>query len=296
MPIFTRLLDFKNGFLTRLRNKRRHPRHRVGTGFALKASLNLSGSGKVNPGKAPARGSGVNWGGGVCDISAGGLSIILSPAATTVRGESSVLHLTLDKHEIVIPCTVAHFRLYSSHALCGVQLEFDDFKPQKAYLQIVEAVKLGSSFEPMGPGRKQAGFVSRSWHSTQKTHLTEWRPANALVVDHFELSFGDYKVTGWKARPGLEVHHRKGGEKSVAPAVETEVRAMYRWIVGNLPKNVPADLRELMSRSAGTPFAAPAPAAKQAPGAPKALSSMDVTTPPSAWQAPKTGAEVNTGA
>ena len=296
VPIFTRILDFKRVFLTRLRNKRRHPRHRVGAGFALKASLNLSGSGKLNPDKAAVRGSGVNWGGAVGDISASGLNIILSPAATTARGEPSVLRLTLEKHEIVIPCTIAHFRVNSSHALCGVHLEFDDFKPQKAYLQIVEAVKLGSSFEATGPGRKQAGFVSRSWHSVQKAHLTDWREADSLALDHFELSFGEYKVLGWKARPGLEVCHRKDAAKSVPPAVEAEVRQMYSWIVGNLPKNVPADLRTLMSRSGGTPFAAPAPSAKLAPGKPAALTSTVVTTPPSAWQAPKAGAEVNTGA
>lgn len=296
MPIFTRILDFKNVFLTRLRNKRRHPRHRVGAGFALKASLNLSGSGKVNPDKAPVRGSGVNWGGAVGDISASGLSIILSPAATTARGEASVLRLTVEKHEIVIPCTVAHFRVSNSHALCGVHLEFDDFKPQKSYLQVVEAVKLGSSFEPTGPGRKQAGFVSRSWHSVQKAHLSEWRTTDTLTLDHFELSFGEHKVLGWKARPGLEVQHRKDGEKSVAPAVEAEVRQMYRWIVGNLPKNVPADLRALMSRSGGTPFAAPAPAVRQAPSIPRALTSTVASMSPAAWQAPKAGAEVDTGA
>ena len=296
MPIFTRILDFKRVFLTRLRNQRRHPRHRVGAGFALKASLSLSGSGKINPDKAPVRGSGVNWGGAVGDISAGGLSIILSPAATTARGEPSVLRLTLEKHEIVIPCNVAHFRVYNSHALCGVQLEFDDFKPQKAYLQIFEAVKLGSSFEPTGPGRKQAGFVSRSWHSVQKTHLTEWREADTNALDHFELSFGEHKVLGWKSRPGLEVQSRRGGAKSVPPAVEAEVRQMSRWIVGNLPKNVPADLRELLARSGGTPFAAPAPAAGQAPGAPRMATSTVVTAPPSAWQAPKVGARADTSA
>lgn len=155
-------------------------------------------------------------------------------------------------------------------------------------------MKLGSSFEPTGPGRKQAGFVSRSWHSAQKTLLTEWRDAGTNALDHFELSFGEHKVLGWKARLGLEVQHRKGGEKSVAPKVQDEVRQMYRWMAGNLPKNVPADLRELMSRSSGTPFAAPAPAAKPAPGLPRASTSAGVTTPPSAWQAPKVGSETDT--
>ena len=285
MPIFTRILDFKQVFLTRLRNKRRHPRYRVGAGFALKASLSLSGTGKSSPGKASGRAGGVNWGGSVGDISANGLSIILSPASTTARGETSVLRLTVDKHEISIPCTVAHFRLFSSHALCGVQLEFNDFKSQKAFLQIVEAVKLGSSFEPAGPGRKESGFDSKSWHSVQKTHLTEWRPSNALILDHFELCFGDYKVLGWRARPGLEVHHRKSGEKALAPAVEAEVREMYRWIVGNLPKNVPGDLRELMSRSSGTPFAAPAPA----PGATRTAVSSTGSGSPTAWRTPQEG-------
>src|SRR5258706_289088 len=101
VPLFSRILDFKRQVLARLRNKRAHPRHRVGADFPLKASLGLVGSEKFNADQASVRGRGLHWSGRVGDISANGLNILLSPAATTARGEATILRLTLEDQEIV---------------------------------------------------------------------------------------------------------------------------------------------------------------------------------------------------
>lgn len=291
VPIFTRILDFKRDFLARLRNKRSHPRHRVGAGFPLKASLNLVGDESFNAKRTPLRGTGLNWSGRVGDISANGLNLILPPATATARGEPSVLKLTLENYVLEIPCTVAHFRVYSSHSLCGVRLAFADFKTQKAYLQLVEAVSMGASFAPAGPGRTQPGFVRRSWRSANKALLTDWRDAGSRALDHFELTLGEHSVQGQSSRPGLEVHPRGDNAKSVSPAVEGEVRQLFRWVVGNLPKNVPADLREFMTRIGSNPPSA-SPAAWGAPGSTRPSTAPTGSVPPSAWQAPKPKAPV----
>ncbi|MES1167583.1 MAG: PilZ domain-containing protein [Oleiharenicola lentus] len=286
VPIFTRILDFKRDFLARLRNKRSHPRHRVGAGFPLKASLNLVGEESYNAKRTPVRGTGLAWSGRVGDISANGLNLILPPAAATARGEPSVLKLTLENHALEIPCTVAHFRVHgSSHALCGIRLAFDDFKTQKAYLQLVEAVSMGASFAPAGPGRSQPGFVRRSWRSVNKALLTDWRDAGSRALDHFELTLGEHSVQGQSSRPGIEVHHRGNNAKSVSPAVEGEVRQLFRWVVGNLPKNVPADLREFMTRIGSSVPSAP-PSAWGAPGGARPPIAPAGSAPPSAWEAP----------
>ncbi len=289
VPFFTRILDFKRDFLARLRNKRSHPRHRVGVGFPLKAVVNLVGDeSRVPKGKA-VRGAGCDWRGRVGDISAGGLNLILPAAAAAARGEPSTLKLTLENHELVIPCTVAHFRVYSSHVLCGLRLQFDDFKTEKAYHQLVAAVSMGASFAPAGSGRRQPGFVRRNWRSANKALLTDWREADSRALDHFELTLGEHSVQGQSTRPGLEVHLRTDSAKSVPPAVEGEVRQLFRWVVGNLPKNVPADLRELMTRVAGN-APPPAPATWRAPVAVRASTTLAVSAPPSTWQPPNPGA------
>ncbi len=291
VPIFTRILDIKRAVLARLRDKRRQPRHRVGAGFPLKASLNLIGSTAPELGQEPARGNGLDWSGVVGDISGNGLSILLSPAATTGRGETTILRLVLENHEIVIPCTVAHFRVYNSHAYCGVELEFDDFKAQKDYLQLVEAVKLGSSFVPAGAAHAEGTLVTKSWRSVGPALLTEWRDANTRTLDRFELNLGDHTVQGWKCRLGLEVHPSKHQTKSVSADTEGEVSQLFRWVVGNLPKHIPSDLRKLMSCSGGSPLPPPGPAAvATAKMAAVASSSTVIKVPASVWRAPKPAA------
>ncbi len=284
--MFTRILDFNRDFLARLRNKRSHPRYRVGATFPLKAMVNLTGDDTPMREDGAIRKPGCDWGGPVGDIASNGLNIIMPTAATTVRGESSVLRLTLENHELVIPCRVAHFRVYPGYSLCGLRLQFDDFKVQKAYQQLVGAVSMGASFAPAGAGRGQSGFVRRTWRSVNKTLLTDWREADGRALDHFELTLGEHSVQGQNSRSGLEVHPRGDNAKSVPPAVEGEVRQLFRWVVGNLPKNVPADLREFMTRFAGSPLSS-APATWRAPVRASAPTRLAVAQPPSAWQPPK---------
>jgi len=285
MPIFTRILDLKRTFLARLRNKRSHPRHRVGTSFPLRASLVLVGSAKVSAEEAAARG--LRWSGVAGDISSGGLSVLLSPASTTVRGEKSTVQLTLEDRELAIPCTIAHFRVYNSYAVCGLQLKFDDFAVQKAYQQIVEAVATGASFVSTGPARNKGGFLRRSWRSIGKAQLTEWREAGG-TLDHFELVLGEHRVVGRKNQLGLEVQPRGSRTKRLSLKTELEVRQLFRWVSGNLPKGVPSDLRDLMAK-VDRPKAAPG--ALAAP--PPAPAASSTTTPATAgvsapaWEAPK---------
>jgi hypothetical protein len=276
VPIFTRILDFKRDLLARLRNKRSHPRHRVGANFPLKAVITLSGDDSPVPPGGRARGC--DWSGRVGDISNNGLNVMLPLAASAARGEATTLRLTLENHVLEIPATVAHFRVYNTHALCGLRLAFADYKTQKAYHQLVEAVSLGASFAPAGPGRASPGFVRRSWRSKNKALLIDWREADSRALDHFELTLGDHSVQGRRNRLGLEVQHRAETGKAVAPVVEGEVRQLFRWVVGNLPKSVPADLREFMTRIASSPPAPPPPRTAAAPVVP---------TDPSSWLPPK---------
>ncbi|HEX2860749.1 MAG TPA: PilZ domain-containing protein [Lacunisphaera sp.] len=248
MALFTRILNFKQAFLSRLRDKRATPRFNVGAAFPLKATLVLSGD-HAPAKKGAAAGAGLSWSGRVGNMSSNGLSVMLPPAALTTRGEETTLRLSLDEHEIEISCRVAHFRVYSSYSVCGVKLNFDDFKLQKAYHQIIEAVRVGTSFEPAPGSRSSGGLVKQQWRSLSRSSLTEWRNAATRKIERFEITIGDHRLAGHVSPPGVTIAPRSSNSKAPVPAaVATEVRDFFRWVAANLPKSVPADLRDVIAR------------------------------------------------
>lgn len=285
MLFFKRILNFRREALAKLRDKRRSTRYPVGPGFPLKATLNLVGQAKVT-----ARGSGCDWSGRLVNLSTNGLCLQLPPAATTVRGEQTDLRLSLDRNLLQIPCTVAHFRVYSSHALCGVSLEFGDFKIQKAYLQLVEGVSTGASFVPVESTilvRNSAGLVREQFRADNKAMLTAWRESPSRTLDSFELVMGDHCVKGG-TRATLEVSSRKSERAPLSAIVDGEVRQLFQWVVSNLPKAVPADLRGLMERLASNRAAAfPPPGARSTPPIATAAPPRPGAAPSPSWQAPK---------
>lgn len=164
VAFFTRILNFKQAFLSRLRDKRSQSRFTVGASFPLRATIVLSGDNAGS--KKGASGTGLSWSGRAGNISGNGLSVLLPPAALTSRGEETSLRLTLDDHEIDLSCSIAHFRVFATHSLCGVKLNFDDFNVQKAYHQVVEAVRVGTSFEAAAPSTQSSGgLVRQQWRS-----------------------------------------------------------------------------------------------------------------------------------
>jgi hypothetical protein len=260
--LFKRILDFKQATLARLRDKRKSPRYPVGPGFALRGTVNLIGSESAEKLRAAAPGSGRAWGGPLANLSHRGASLLLPPAALTARGERTTLRLVLEQHTVEVPCVVAHFRSTSSHSVCGLALEFGDFTAQKAFLQLHEAVRLGASF---APGKRSAfqrspsGLTLEEYKADRTARLAVWRRADDRQIESFELVIGDHCLRGEADGPALEVYAKKktgrGGKSArsapaygLEPGVTEEVRQLFRWVVPNLTKAVPADVRTFMQR------------------------------------------------
>ena len=292
MLFFKRILNFRRDALAKLRDKRKTVRYPVGPGFPLKATVNLVGRDVLGRTGGP-REAGVDWSGRLANLSTNGVLLQLPPAASSMRDEKSELKLSLENHQVVIPCTVAHFRTSSSNSLCGLALRFGDFTVQKAYLQLAEAVCMGASFvsiEPTGLMRNPPGLAGEYFRADNKALLTAWRRTKSGELDSYELVVGEHCVRGETASTSLQVYARpKGGNRekaALAPAVDDEVRRLFRWVLPNLSKAVPADLRDLMERGGKVPTNPPAPAVLAAPPPAPGRAS----TPPSAsaqWQAPK---------
>lgn len=260
---FKQLMDFKESALARLRDKRRARRYAVGLEFPLKGTVNLIGSDNAGRAKASAAGSGRDWAGRLMNLSSLGASLQLPPAALTVRGEKTILTVSVEEHVLEIPAVVAHFRVYSSHAVCGLSLQFADLRAQKPYLQLVEAVAVGGSFLPVKASRCRRNsptHLVEQYVADNKARLTVWREGPvARVIDSFELVMGDHCIRGQAKDELIEVYSRKKGSQSARTALSApsyalstgeneEPRQLFRWVVPNLPKAVPGDLRGFLQR------------------------------------------------
>ena len=251
--LFKRILDFPRSTLARLRNKRRAERYTVAPGFPLKAVVNLLGKDQPAGGQAP-RGSGLDWGGVVLDLSGTGLRLGLPPAAATFRGEQSVLTLTLDEFQLRLPCTVAHFRVQSAGSLCGLSLEFENDTQRKGYQQLLEAVVMGAGFVAAKAPKAPAGLQAERYRSEGQAVLTVWRGAAEGRVHCFELAVGGMAVRSDPTRSTLEVFSVEQDNATVVTGPKTqEVLRLFRIVAANLPKTLPADLRQSMQTLAKPP-------------------------------------------
>lgn len=248
MALFSRILDFKKAFLSRLRDKRASPRYNVGAAFPLKASLLLTGD--VRPAKkgaAAGSASGLSWSGRIGNLSSNGLSVFLPPAAHTARGEETIVRLTIEGHEIEIPCEVAHFRVLSTHSICGVKLNFGDYAVQKDFHQLLEAVRIGTSFEIVRPAKSSGDLLCQQWRSLNRSSLTEWRNPDTRKIVRFELSVGEHRLAGQASPRGINITPRSSASRAPIPvSTAVEVRDFMRWVSANFPKAVPADLRDVI--------------------------------------------------
>jgi hypothetical protein len=239
MPFFKRILDFKQAALARLRNKRKAERYPVGGDFPLKGTLGLRGQASAS----------CDWAGSPANLSANGASLLLPPAAITTRGEKTSLRLAIDQFALQVPCVVTHFRVLSTHAVCGLALEFPDFTARKAYTQVLEAVRIGGSFAPAknsALARCPAGLSLEQYRADSNARLSVWRQAATRKIDSFELMLGDHCLRGEADGPTLEVKGRQDGEGNVATDVTGEVRQLARWVILNMNKEVPADVRAFL--------------------------------------------------
>jgi hypothetical protein len=254
--LFKRLFDFPRATFARLRNKRRTERHPVAAGFPLKAVVSLLGTDDPAARKRAVAGSGRDWGGIVADLSGEGLSLRLPPAATTGRGEKSVLVLALDDFELRIPCTVSHFRVRSAESLAGLSLQFENDTQRKGYLQLLEAVVLGSGFAFDKSPKDPSGLHCDRYRSGGKRAvLTVWREGDESGrLYGFELTVGDHCVRGDLSRSTLQACASDEARTALpAGPLNREIIRLYRIIAANLPRELPADLRQQMQSIARPP-------------------------------------------
>lgn len=243
--LFKKILNFKG--VMGAGDKRGTTRYPVGTKYPLKAKVTLVGrDGEGNVLKADDVRA-MDWGGQLVNMSSGGVSMRLHPAAMGERGENCRLKLELDHRLFEIDGTVAHFWSGPQHATIGIALIFPDSHTQKAFRQLVEPVAVGAGLEPVGRVKQDVeGLVKEQYAGEDQTVLSVWRGTGGKVVEHFELLTHGFYIRGSAATPALQIGAMNGAKLNAAQT--TEVRELYKLIVPNVPKGVPADVRAFLER------------------------------------------------
>lgn len=260
MLLFKRILDFQKteGGVLDKRGAKRYP---VGGKFPIKAKITLTardGEGNAKPG------SSIDWGGQLGNLSGTGVSIRLHPAAVAHSGENCGLKLELDNKIFELETTVAHFRVGPQYVACGLAIKFPDSYTTKAYLQLMEPVVVGSTLAPISGKVRQdlPGLIKEQYQGESDSLLSVWRDSSGKNPKLFELVVHDYCVRGSTEMPGLNISScdsTKLGKRTSRPAVtipispehQAEVRQLFQFIVQNLGKGIPSELKRFLELFAG---------------------------------------------
>jgi hypothetical protein len=260
MLLFKRILNFTQNSVA-ASNKRNSERYTVGEKFPFKASVTLLRHDEFGV-PVPNDDVGQDWVGTLNNLSATGASIQLHSAALGSRGQSCCMKLRLDDYLLEIPGTIAYFRTYPHHTVCGFAYGFDYFETQKAYMQILEAVALGASLEAVKASTvKQdiAGLHKEVFRGKGETQLSVWRTIADKTIHSFEFRMNAYGVRWTEGMTELEtyaiVEKISAARRPARPAApgltktqHEEVSWLFCLAVPNLPKSVPADVREFLEQ------------------------------------------------
>lgn len=259
--LFKRILDFKKqGEEIEKRGDKRYP---TGSRSLLKSKLTLPARDDEGLLLPPSKQAPMDWGGQLVNVSNHGASIRIHPAALAVPRDKCCLKIEFDNMIFELDATIAHFRVNPQHANCGLILNFADAYARKAYLQLIEPVVIGSTLEVvMGKVLQDIpGYIRQELKGESGAELKIWRDEAERIPKHFELLVHGYCVRGSTDAPGLRIGYRDAaksdprGSRPAFPASmsgghQGEVRRFFQFIVQNLGKGVPSDIRRFLEMAA----------------------------------------------
>lgn len=255
VSFFKYIIDLRGGSLIK-REKRRAPRYPVGEIFPVKGVVafctNLDRKGQPPP-------SGTehwqNWSGRLLNLSDGGASIQLAASAIGARGHICKFKLQLEGRQLEMPGTIAYFRSFTQYSLCGLSFSYPEETTRQGYLQLLEMVVLGSSLKAAGKAKAPNGLTRETYKGAKDTRLNVWRNTASETISHFEFRIADCYIRGNAQNFKLEVDATEGEHGLSAsagrpapfpPAKLAEAKQLFRWVVTNLPKEVPSNIKKFL--------------------------------------------------
>ncbi len=246
MPVllFRRILNFEKNKARQV-ERRRERRYTPGKPFPLYATIEVEGEPRIAK---------------IIDLSPGGAGLQVS-GPSYVTGSVAKLHLMLEESWMEFPCRIAHVKTLPVGCRLGLEARFDDFATQKAYLQLLQPVVIGSAMRPVPPEEVHQDEPDKhklAFTGTPGTELYVWRQGDAMgELCSFLWQMDDYLVRGDTTTGVMRLATKKQLEKLAtgkltgAPfklrrAADNEMRLLFRWTMMNLPKEVPGDIRTFL--------------------------------------------------
>jgi len=244
MLFFERILHPK----TDPKDQRRASRYAVGPDFPIKAVLNLEGCDEYGETLTSSDGKGWDWIGRLINFSATGANVQLPPATAARRGDPCALNLALASYRLKLPCHVAHMRTRQDSILFGLRFDLPGKDVVPGYQQLLELVAFGASLKPeRTPPKKSnaSGYHVEHYHGDFAAHLTVWRSLTDGAVQWFEFQLAEYCIRGGAETRSLEFSNGREikNTQPISPAQVDEIHQLFRWVVPNIARVVPADVR-----------------------------------------------------
>jgi hypothetical protein len=230
--------------------RRRTQRYVVNPKTPIKAVLSFIGRDETGVRLSSSR-VGWDWKGHLVDFSERGASMQLGAAALAAKGDAGELKLTLRDTVLEIPCHIANVRVQAEGLIYGLQFGDIDEATRDAYRRVLDILALGIRLKPQFKKTEpdQTGYLVEQYASDCQSRLTVWRNQGDRSVAAFEFQLKDNLVRGADRYP---VIYLAGPNPATArrapPARSTEIQHLFRWVVPNLAKCVPADVRDFLQR------------------------------------------------
>ncbi len=227
-----------------LLNHRLNQRYKPGPDFPLKVTLYLAGGA---------------WTTELQDISGTGLGVLVDPHTPMSVGKSAHVSLEIDDHHLDIRARIAHMEPREGGLFAGIELKFDNFPLQKAYLELLHPVVIGQSIKPVNvhlTTLDEPGFIKQFYEGESHFSVMVWRENTAEAPLHsveFQINHYSWRVTRPPdtppgSAPPPTVADGPGPEPifDYAGGLQFEVHELFRWVAFNLSETVPADVRALV--------------------------------------------------
>lgn len=248
MPLFRRIFNFEKPKVDKM-ELRLNQRYTPGAAFPLQAWL-------VTGGK--------EWPARVLNLSGNGIALLVEAAAKPATGLPVRVRVSMSTHQQTLDAKLVQVRPDPKGMYCGIGLVFRDFPEQKAWLQLLQPVAIGQSLQAVPAERvvqNEPQFIKQVFRGDEQSMLTVWLEKSFGTPLHsFEFEMQGYfcraDATSGKLEAYLleEADTHKG--KMSNPVFDTtgelhdEIRQLFRWILPNLSKSVPDDVRAFLQRFA----------------------------------------------
>lgn len=258
MAVFTPMLFFKRildvGTIPAHPAERRvATRFSVNREFPIQAVLNIAGRDEHGVPLKPRDREGWDWPGRLVDLSTTGTRLQVPLTVLVQREDPGRLKLDVQGYKLEIPCYIKHVTERKDSNVLGLGLDLRDPATQAAYRQLIELVALGASLKLVRPLKSdQSGYLLEEYAGEPASHLSVWRQKKDRELTAFEFLLKDCFVRGLRGTHRLECFAGTdaGTGRAVTPAQAAEIQRLYQWVVLNLARVVPADVRAFLLKHA----------------------------------------------